>query len=187
MECLLFLSQITSPPSSVSCLTWKTEMRSRKATLGLLTKIPVEKLLWGMSTTRKEEKQNREAASGHPGKESPALVSLICCPLSQRTQNSPSCIWRTSHWHQVCASRRLTAIPKVGTGEVKEWFIMPKGKNAACIWLEASTVLSITLVTVREQMTLMESQTGDGFLFFWIVCLWLWTDLKIHVKHKTSE
>lgn len=65
---------------------------------------------------------------------------------------------------QACASRRLTLIPKADMGEVKEKFIMLKGKNTACICLEASTVLSITLVTVREQTALMESQTG--FVFF---------------------
>lgn len=120
-------------------------MRSRKVTLGLLTKIPVEKLVWGMSTTRKEEEEKREAASGHPGKDSPALGSLICCPLSKRTLNSTSCMWRTSHWcflrkdTQDCASRISTLIPKVDTGEVEEKFIMLKGKNTVCVWLEAST------------------------------------------------
>lgn len=150
-------------------------MRSRKATFGLLTKIPVEKLLWGMSTTRKEEEEEKKRSSFRPSWQiesslgQPHLLSPVTEDREQHQLHMKDitlalCFLRKDT--QVCASRRLTLIPKADMGEVKEKFIMLKGKNTACIWLEASTVLSITLVTVREQMTLMESQTGSGFVFF---------------------
>lgn len=171
-------------------------MGSRKATLGLLIKISVEKLLWGMSTTRKGQEEAEERSSlrpswqiqsslGQPHLLSPATEDREQHQLHMKDITLASRFLKKDT--QACPSRRLTLIPKVDMGEVKEKFIMLKGKNTACIWLEASTVLSITLVRVREQMTLMESQTGNGSVFFWTVCLWLWTDLKIHVKPKTSE
>lgn len=195
MECLLFLSQIHSPYSSVSHLTWKTEMRSSKATFGLLTKIPVEKLLWGMSTTRREEEEAKKRSSLRPSWQTESSLGqpqLVPCHRGQRTapaeyEGHHTGIVLSKERHPSLCFQKINSNPKVDMGEVKEKFIMLKGENTACIWLEASTVLSITLVTVREQMTLMESQTGNGFAFFWTVCLWLWTDLRTHVKHKTSE
>lgn len=128
-----------------------------------------------MSTTRKGQEEAEERSSLRPSRQ-------IQSSLGQPHLLSPATEDREQHQlhmkditlasrflkkdTQACPSRRLTLIPKMDMGEVKEKFIMLKGKNTACIWLEASTVLSITLVRVREQMTLMESQTGNGSVFF---------------------
>lgn len=128
-----------------------------------------------MSTTRREEQEGKKRSSLRPSwqRESslgqPHLWSPVTEDREQHQLHMKDVAVASSFLRkdtQVCASRRLTLIPKVDMGEVKEKFIMLKGKNSACIWLETSTVLSITLVTAREQMTLMESQTGNEFVFF---------------------
>lgn len=136
-----FFFQIHSPRSSVSCLTWKTKMRSRKATLALLTKISVLKLLWEVNTTRKKKKKPKLSSAILANRAQPwSASSVIPC---HREQGTVSAAYEVDHIvigiifskkrHPNLCFQKINPNPKSGHKFIK-------GRTTVCIWLEASTV-----------------------------------------------